>query len=429
MLTSELVSRRHAVVRVRDGEYVIEDLGSTNGTLLNGEPVTRTHDLRDGDSLTFADVEVEFRLAETYGTPPGQPQPSPEMDWNADQPTVPLGTRQVADGHHLLRGLRHDLHDARGFSASALFLAVLGSVVGASLTSAFGSGQWGTLAGAAVGPVLSTSFSAKRAGEKGRVRNATIVILSVGALLITVTGFSFADQIAGRSILPGADKRPDTFPLPNNHPTTDPIGPTEALDIQVHPQALDCGKVPVGTSASCPGPVTITSTGTEQLHITSVEVTGADAQDFTAGKDCVGKLLDRGNSCEMQVLFRPAIDGQRQATLVIHQNLPLPDRGTEVGLTGAGASDPGTCLEGYVWREAVAGDHVCVTPETRDQTAEDNRLAESRRSPTGGDFGPDTCLEGYVWREAVAGDHVCVTPETRDQTAEDNRLADGRRIG
>jgi len=63
----------------------------------------------------------------------------------------------------------------------------------------------------------------------------------------------------------------------------------------------------------------------------------------------------------------------------------------------------------------------------------DEIFRNANRPPTSGRAtvyrGPDTCLEGYVWREAVAGDHVCVTPETRDQTAEDNRLADGRRIG
>src|SRR5215211_3265306 len=91
-----------------------------------------------------------------------------------------------------------------------------------------------------------------------------------------------------------------------------------------------------------------------------------------------------------------------------------------------GAYGPDTCVQGYVWREAVPGDHVCVTPETRDQTHEDNDLADSRRSPTGGAYGPDTCIQGYVWREAVSDDHVCVTPETRAQAREDNDLASSR---
>jgi hypothetical protein len=66
---------------------------------------------------------------------------------------------------------------------------------------------------------------------------------------------------------------------------------------------------------------------------------------------------------------------------VIHQNIPWPDQGTRITLTGVGggAYGPDTCLQGYVWREAVPGDHVCVTPETRAQAAQDNSLAASRR--------------------------------------------------
>src|SRR5215467_10147878 len=44
-----------------------------------------------------------------------------------------------------------------------------------------------------------------------------------------------------------------------------------------------------------------------------------------------------------------------------------------------------------------------------------------------GDFGPDTCLQGWVWREAIPSDHVCVTPEIRAQTANDNSQASARR--
>lgn len=61
VLASGLVSREHAVVRVHDGEYVVEDLGSTNGTLLNSQRVTGQRPLRDGDRLSFADVAVEFQ--------------------------------------------------------------------------------------------------------------------------------------------------------------------------------------------------------------------------------------------------------------------------------------------------------------------------------------------------------------------------------
>ena len=91
--------------------------------------------------------------------------------------------------------------------------------------------------------------------------------------------------------------------------------------------------------------------------------------------------------------------------------------------------DPNTCVTGYVWREAFPGDLVCVTPETRAKTAEDNSLADARREPGGGAYGPATCRPSYVWREAYPGDLVCVTPETRAKTAEDNSLAASRRVG
>jgi hypothetical protein len=351
------------------------------------------------------------------------------------------------------RSLRRDLQHAPGFSAWALLIAVLGSVVGTVFTSMFGTGHWGTLAGAAVGPVISTTFSTKRTGDRGGVRKAIIIILSTGALLITVTGFTFADRVAGKSILPGPDPRAGTFFSPASQPTTSfspvsqpstpsatPSGGSKSKGpaIQIQPSgALDCGTAAVGAAAACPLQVTITSAGTDVLRITSVVMTGSDTQDFIPSQDCVGASLGPSQTCGLQVRFQPAAAGPRQATLVIHQNVPWPDQGTTITLTGTGtgtgtggtSTDPDTCIQGYVWREAVSGDHVCVTPETRTQAAEDNNLAASRRSPTGGAYGPDTCLQGYVWREAVSGDHVCVTPETRTQAAEDNNLAASRRVG
>src|SRR6266849_2453160 len=60
------------------------------------------------------------------------------------------------------------------------------------------------------------------------------------------------------------------------------------------------------------------------------------------------------------------------------------------------SSGPDACQQGFVWREAMADDHVCVTPATRSQAARDNASAADRRSLTGGSFGPDTCKQGFV---------------------------------
>ncbi len=83
------------------------------------------------------------------------------------------------------------------------------------------------------------------------------------------------------------------------------------------------------------------------------------------------------------------------------------------------------CVRGYVWREAGSNDVVCVSPDSRDQAAADNRQSASRVDPNGAS-GPDSCIQGYVWREAFDGDHICVDPKVRDQTREENRLASQR---
>jgi hypothetical protein len=51
-------------------------------------------------------------------------------------------------------------------------------------------------------------------------------------------------------------------------------------------------------------------------------------------------------------------------------------------------------------------------------------------SPPRLDFphGPDTCEAGFVWREASPDDHVCVSPEARQQTREDNAHAAERKV-
>jgi len=52
-------SRRHAEIRERDGAYVLTDLGSTNGTQVNGETV-QSRTLADGDRITIGTTVIRF---------------------------------------------------------------------------------------------------------------------------------------------------------------------------------------------------------------------------------------------------------------------------------------------------------------------------------------------------------------------------------
>lgn len=57
------VSRTHAYLRrTRHGTFLVEDAGSSNCTLLNGEPVVRPTIVHDGDRLQFGATTVKFAL-------------------------------------------------------------------------------------------------------------------------------------------------------------------------------------------------------------------------------------------------------------------------------------------------------------------------------------------------------------------------------
>jgi DNA-binding winged helix-turn-helix (wHTH) protein len=60
-LDSTDVSRRHARILVNNDTATLEDLGSTNGTFVNGKRVTGSVTLTDGMTVTFGSMETIFR--------------------------------------------------------------------------------------------------------------------------------------------------------------------------------------------------------------------------------------------------------------------------------------------------------------------------------------------------------------------------------
>ncbi|HEY7676456.1 MAG TPA: FHA domain-containing protein [Candidatus Methylomirabilis sp.] len=67
------VSRRHAVVKVVDGRYLLEDLGSANGTFVNGERLAGPRELQDGDQIAIVKHTLLFQVPREAGTAPTAP--------------------------------------------------------------------------------------------------------------------------------------------------------------------------------------------------------------------------------------------------------------------------------------------------------------------------------------------------------------------
>ncbi|MDP8950682.1 MAG: DUF3662 and FHA domain-containing protein [Actinomycetota bacterium] len=73
VISNPNVSRRHARLSRSESGFVVEDLGSTNGTLLDGAPIDRER-IESGDELTFGGVTARFvRRADGEDPPPRDP--------------------------------------------------------------------------------------------------------------------------------------------------------------------------------------------------------------------------------------------------------------------------------------------------------------------------------------------------------------------
>jgi pSer/pThr/pTyr-binding forkhead associated (FHA) protein len=60
ILEDARVSRHHAQLRYRARRFWVTDLGSTNGTFVNGERISETG-LRDGDVISLGGLEMTFK--------------------------------------------------------------------------------------------------------------------------------------------------------------------------------------------------------------------------------------------------------------------------------------------------------------------------------------------------------------------------------
>jgi pSer/pThr/pTyr-binding forkhead associated (FHA) protein len=86
------ISRQHARLTEREGQLQIEDLGSSNGTFVNGERISAPKPLQDGDQIGLGQF-LRFRL---------QMAPQPEPSATVVQPALGDETRVRPADHTLV---------------------------------------------------------------------------------------------------------------------------------------------------------------------------------------------------------------------------------------------------------------------------------------------------------------------------------------
>lgn len=182
-LLDKIVSKEHCIIELRDGQFVLKDLGSLNGTYVDGQRVDGEVPLHEGAEIALG--QTKARLEGTDQLPHRPPTPV----W--EQPTTALGAH-AGDA-------RHTTPQSPGVTGQGGFRAVSTPAqipVGADSTNAG--------AGASVDAESSASgaASAKPASSRPRLGTKTRIDLNDNARSIgtqidaTQKGFLPYDQLA-----------------------------------------------------------------------------------------------------------------------------------------------------------------------------------------------------------------------------------------
>lgn len=117
------VSRRHASITWEGGQPIIRDLGSTNGTFVNGVRLTAPQALRDGDTIGLGKVQLGFQCPVVAGVSPEAARPAPP-------PTYAPPPSPLAEAG---RGLGGFSWPALGLFGLAIVILLVAAAVGAYL--------------------------------------------------------------------------------------------------------------------------------------------------------------------------------------------------------------------------------------------------------------------------------------------------------
>jgi pSer/pThr/pTyr-binding forkhead associated (FHA) protein len=117
ILPERQVSRTHIRIRHEQGNYVLYDLGSKNGTHLNGAQISEPTILRDGDEIQIA-LSVRLMYIGSDATIPltfEPPTPEKRLELDEDKRTVILNGEALVPPLSLAQfRLLKSLHDADG---------------------------------------------------------------------------------------------------------------------------------------------------------------------------------------------------------------------------------------------------------------------------------------------------------------------------
>lgn len=109
LIDNPSVSRRHAEIKLEDSGWVVEDLGSSNGTYFKGQKITGPHSIGLGDEIGLGKFSIVFGKALGEGeVPVAKPSPMVEKEPAPQQPTMGAAEGTMHINPHEVKELLKD---------------------------------------------------------------------------------------------------------------------------------------------------------------------------------------------------------------------------------------------------------------------------------------------------------------------------------
>ena len=201
----------------------------------------------------------------------------------------------------------------------------------------------------------SQNFGSVSLGSSGGPLTSTLT--NTGAVPVSISGISFTgvdpgdfseQDNCGTGLPVGGScainitfmptvtgNRSATLVVTDNTPSGGQIvslsGVGTQVEIQLSTTSLSFGNVNIGSSVQ--QAFTISNVGNAVLQITSIVISGSNAQDFSESNNCNGQV-NPNSSCNVAVVFSPVELGNLTASVVISDNAPASPQ--TVALSGTG---------------------------------------------------------------------------------------------
>lgn len=102
---SQAVSKQHCAILVRNGRVFVQDMSSTNGTIVNDVPVQGEQEVKDGDHLKVGPLDFKLQIVPIPTPADGTPLPdklkpldsktTEKLRAASGQPTAPTGAKST----------------------------------------------------------------------------------------------------------------------------------------------------------------------------------------------------------------------------------------------------------------------------------------------------------------------------------------------